>query len=296
MEGAPLPGWVLVLVILAIVALYAIGIRTLKKYSQNKILDDNPSPKDAPFRDAELERYMRHFILREIGGPGQSKLKDSSVLVIGAGGLGTPVLQYLAAAGVGTIGVIDDDIVDASNLQRQVIHTDAQLGNKKVFSAVDAMRAQNPFITVKPYARRFDEECEALVAEYDLVIDGTDNFDTRYRVNRACVAHGIPLLAAAITQWEGQISTYNASKNAPCYQCVFPQAPAEGMAPSCAEAGVAAPLPGILGTMLAMEAIKEITGAGTGLSGRLMMYDALYAEPRVIRVKKRADCPVCGVE
>ena len=269
-----------------------------RKWLRKKALRHDPTRETKgekpPFKDVELERYMRHIILREIGGPGQRNLKDAKVLVIGAGGLGAPVLQYLAASGVGTIGVIDDDRVEASNLQRQVIHTDATQGMPKVFSAEMAMRAQNPFIDVKPYNRRFDDSCRDLVSEYDLIIDGADNFDTRYLVNATCVKARKPLLSAAITQWEGQISLYYPSQNMPCYQCVFPNRPADGQAETCAQAGVAAPLPGILGTMLAMEAVKQITGAGQGLGGRLMIYDALYAETRVIKTKKRSNCPICA--
>lgn len=253
-----------------------------------------PVPTGA-FRPAELDRYARHIMLREIGGPGQRRLKDAQVLVVGAGGLGSPVLLYLAAAGVGTIGVIDDDTVDASNLQRQIIHTDARIGLPKVQSAEIAMRALNPFIEVRPYQRRLGSDiANDLIAGYDLVLDGSDNFDTRYLVNRACVAAGKPLIAAAITQWEGQISLYDPSHGGPCYECVFPVRPAPGLVPTCAEAGVAAPLPGVIGSIMAMEAVKHLTGAGSGLRGRLMIHDALYAETRVIGVKPRADCPVCG--
>jgi molybdopterin/thiamine biosynthesis adenylyltransferase len=292
--GGGLKEWTLLGGVVAIIAAYRFGLTWLRRRARQNQPMNADGDTNAPFKDVELERYMRHIILREIGGPGQRKLKDARVLVIGAGGLGAPVLQYLAASGVGTIGVMDDDVVDASNLQRQVIHTDQTQGMPKVFSAEKAMRAQNPFVEVKPYNRRFDEACLDLVSEYDLVIDGSDNFDTRYLVNASCVRAGKPLLSAAITQWEGQISLYHSSQNTPCYQCVFPTRPADGMVPSCAEAGVAAPLPGVLGTMLAMEAIKQITGAGQGLDGRLMIYDALYAETRVIKVKKRADCPICA--
>lgn len=254
-----------------------------------------PVATSAAFSEAELGRYARHILLREIGGPGQRRLKDAKVLVVGAGGLGSPALLYLAAAGVGVIGVIDDDSVDASNLQRQIVHTDQRIGMAKVQSAEIAMRALNPFVTVRPYQRRLDEAVAAeLLAEYDLVLDGSDNFDTRYLVNRVCVAAGKPLIAAAITQWEGQISIYDPARGAPCYECVFPVRPAPGMVPTCAEAGVAAPLPGVIGSMMAMEAVKRITGAGEGLAGRLLIHDALYAETRVIGVKRRADCPVCG--
>jgi molybdopterin/thiamine biosynthesis adenylyltransferase len=256
-------------------------------------------PKEAPrpdkFREAELDRYARHILLREIGGPGQKRLKAAKVLVVGAGGLGSPVLLYLAAAGVGTIGVIDADVVETSNLQRQVIHTDARIGMPKVFSAEVAMRAINPFIEVRPYNRRLDEAVAAeLIADYDLVLDGTDNFDTRYLVNRVCAQLGKPLIAAAITQWEGQLSLYDPAAGGPCFECVFPTRPAPGMVPTCAEAGVAAPLPGVIGAMMAMEAVKQITDAGEGLRGRLMIHDALYAETRVIAVKPRAGCAACG--
>lgn len=282
--------WLLLGGFAAIVMAYRAGLAALRR----RVVQTMDATQDGPFREAELERYMRHILLREIGGPGQKKLKDAKVLVIGAGGLGSPALQYLAASGVGVIGVVDDDLVEASNLQRQVIHTDARLGMAKVFSATEALTAQNPFVKIRPYLRRLDESCAALIADYDLVLDGTDNFDTRYLVNRLCVAAKTPLIAAAITQWEGQISSYKPHEGGPCFQCVFPARPADGMVPSCAEAGVAAPLPGVLGTMMAMEAVKEITGAGVGLMGRLMIYDGLYAENRVIKVKKRDDCPVCG--
>jgi molybdopterin/thiamine biosynthesis adenylyltransferase len=236
-------------------------------------------------------------MLREIGGAGQKRLKAAKVLVVGAGGLGSPALLYLAGAGVGTIGVIDADVVEGSNLQRQVIHTDQRIGMPKVFSAELAMKALNPFIQVRPYNRALTEEnAAALVGDYDLVLDGTDDFDTRYLVNRACVAAGVPLISGAITQWEGQLSLFDPTKGGPCYACVFPVKPAPGLVPSCAEAGVAAPLPGIIGAMMAMEAVKHLTGAGETLVGRLMIHDALYAETRVIGVKRRAGCEVCGAK
>lgn len=247
------------------------------------------------FAPAELERYARHIVLREIGGPGQRKLKDARVLVVGAGGLGAPALMYLAAAGVGTIGVIDDDTVAASNLQRQIIHADARIGMAKVFSAEVAMKAVNPFVTVRPYKRRLTADiAPALFADYDLIIDGCDNFQTRYLVNAVAVQTGKPLIAGAIAQWEGQVTLYDPAHDAPCFACIFPEAPAEGLAPSCAEAGVMGALPGVVGSMIATEAIKEITGAGESLRGRMLIYDALYAENRVMRLKRRADCAVCG--
>ena len=246
------------------------------------------------FSETELDRYARHIVLHEVGGPGQKALKNARVLVVGAGGLGAPALQYLAAAGVGTIGVIDDDLVENANLQRQVIHTDAAIGTPKVQSAADAMAAQNPFVNVQTYHRRLTAEiAPKLLADYDLVLDGTDNFDTRYLVNATCVALGKPLIAAALTQWEGQISLYDPAHGTPCYACVFPRAPDAALAPSCAEAGVIGPLPGVLGTMMAVEAVKQITGAGQGLAHRLFIYDALYADTRTIKIKRDPDCPVC---
>ncbi len=272
-----------------------LGYRALLKALKSRVELAVPVAVPGAFSSAEVERYARHILLREIGGPGQRKLKDAKVLVVGAGGLGSPVLLYLAAAGVGEIGVIDDDTVDPSNLQRQVIHTDQHIGMDKVRSAEIAMRALNPYIVVKPYKRRLDMASGGLIAGYDLVLDGSDNFDTRYLVNRLCVAAGKPLVAAAITQWEGQLSVFDPTTGSPCYECVFPVRPAPGMVPTCAEAGVAAPLPGVIGSMMAMEAVKLITGAGEVLRGRLLIHDALYGETRVIGVKPRADCAVCGV-
>jgi len=264
-----------------------------------KRLKAKPAPVEEPsnglFTETELDRYARHIVLRELGGPGQKKLKEARVLVIGAGGLGSPALLYLAAAGVGTIGVVDDDIVDNSNLQRQVIHRDADIGIPKVFSAERAMLAQNPNVVVKPYNRRLNEtDAAELIADYDIVLDGTDNFDTRYLVNRACVAAAKPLVSGALTQWEGQISTFDPAKATPCYQCIFPEAPAPELAPSCSETGVLGPLPGVVGSMMAVEAIKVITGAGTPLHNAMLIYDALYGESRRIGLKPRSDCPVCG--
>lgn len=253
------------------------------------------APMSNKFTETELNRYARHIILRELGGPGQKALKNARVLVIGAGGLGSPALLYLAASGVGTIGIVDDDEVDNSNLQRQVIHMDADIGMPKVHSAAAKMRAQNPFVTVHPYARRLDEEnAPALFAEYDIILDGTDNFTTRYLVNAQAVAQGKPLISGALSQWEGQISVFDPANGAPCYQCIFPEAPAPGLAPSCAEAGVVGPLPGVVGAMMALEAVKLIVGAGEGLRGRMMIYDALYGETRTISLKPRGDCPICG--
>jgi molybdopterin/thiamine biosynthesis adenylyltransferase len=247
----------------------------------------------AAFSEVELNRYARHIILREIGGPGQARLRAARVLVVGAGGLGSPVLLYLAAAGVGTIGVIDDDVVEGSNLQRQIVHADDRIGMPKVASAMAGMTALNPFVTVRPYHRRLTAEiADALVADYDLVLDGSDSFATRQVVNAACVRAGVPLIGGAIAQWEGQVSLYDPARGAPCHACIFPEPP--GHAPSCAEAGVAAPLPGIIGAVMATEAIKHLTGAGTTLAGRMMIHDALHGETRTITLHRRAGCAVCG--
>ncbi len=293
--GGPEP-WLALGGVAALGAGYGAMVRRLRRRAGPDVIAANtPAPDPDRFREAELNRYARHIVLREIGGPGQKRLKAARVLVVGAGGLGSPALMYLAAAGVGTIGVIDDDTVDGSNLQRQIIHADPRIGMSKVFSAKEAMEALNPFITVRPYHRRLTPEIAAeLFSDYDLVLDGSDNFDTRFLVNRAAVATGTPLIAAAITQWEGQISLYHPAAGGPCYECVFPERPAEGLAPPCAEAGVLAPLPGILGAMMASEAIKHITGAGQTLRGRLVLHDALHADTRSIAVSRRADCACCG--
>ncbi|MEL6959163.1 MAG: HesA/MoeB/ThiF family protein [Pseudomonadota bacterium] len=253
-------------------------------------------PADAgPFSSTELDRYARHIVLRELGGAGQADLKAAKVLVVGAGGLGSPALQYLAAAGVGTLGIIDDDVVENANLQRQIIHIDARIGMPKVHSAAEAIRDQNPFVTVRPYHRRLTQDiARDLIDDYDLVLDGSDNFATRYLINATCVAAGKPLIAAALTQWEGQISVYDPAQGGPCYQCLFPEAPDPSLVPSCAEGGVLGPLPGVVGALMAVEAVKAISGAGEGLRGRLFIYDALYGETRIVSTKRRADCPVCG--
>lgn len=267
----------------------------LAKLRARIVQKEEPPVQSDSFSATELDRYARHIILREVGGPGQKALRDARVLVVGAGGLGAPALQYLAAAGVGTIGVIDDDVVENANLQRQVIHLDRNIGMPKVHSAEEAMNAQNPFVTVRPYHRRLTGEIAAeLFADYDLVLDGSDNFETRYLVNQMAVKTCKPLVAAALTQWEGQISVYDPASGTPCYACIFPQAPDPSLVPSCAEAGVIGPLPGVVGAMMALETVKHITKAGEGLGGRLLIYDALYAQTRTIAIKPRTDCAVCG--
>ncbi|CAG0911159.1 unnamed protein product, partial [Cyprideis torosa] len=221
--------------------------------------------------------------------------KEARVLVIGAGGLGSPALLYLAAAGVGVIGVIDDDAVDEGNLQRQIIHRTDDLGMPKVFSAQKAMMALNPYLVVRPYKRRLTKEIAAdIFAEYDVILDGADNFETRYLANKTAVALDKPLISGALSQWEGQVSVFDPATEGPCYQCVFPQAPAADLAPSCAEAGVLGPLPGVIGSMMAVEAVKVIAQSGQALRGKMLIYDALWGETRTITLRKRPDCPICG--
>lgn len=285
--------WLVLGGILALVLGYAAGLRRLRRRVRP---ENRPAPvASGAFAPGELDRYARHVVLREIGGMGQRRLKEARVLVVGAGGLGSPVLLYLAAAGVGRIGVIDDDTVDATNLQRQVIHADTRIGMAKVFSAEAGMHAVNPYVEVRPYQRRLTAgSAGELVAEYDLVLDGCDDLDTRYVLNEACFAAGVPLISGALSQWEGQVTTYAPRDGTPCYACIFPEKPTPGLAPSCAEAGVLGPLPGIIGALMAAEAVKEITGAGQGLRGRMTIHDALWGEHRTIALKRRPGCPVCG--
>lgn len=289
--GGTVNEWVSLGFLVGIAWVYSIILTKLR----SRVRPENqPKSKEAP-TSSELERNARHIVLREIGGPGQKRLKSARILVVGAGGLGSPALQYLAAAGVGTIGVIDDDVVANSNLQRQVIHTDDRIGMPKVFSAEQAIRSQNPFVAVRPYQRRLTPDVAGdLFADYDLILDGSDNAETRYLVNETAVALNIPLISAAITQWEGQISLFDPSRESPCYACVFPQASTDGLAPSCAEGGVLGPLPGVMGSMMAVEAIKCLTGAGKTLLGRILIYDALYSDVRIIAANRRANCKVCG--
>lgn len=238
----------------------------------------------APFRPDELERYARHIVLPEIGGPGQQKLKRARVLVIGAGGLGAPVLEYLAAAGVGTLGIVDDDTVSLSNLQRQVIHDTDAVGEKKGESARRAIARINPNVSVELHDLRLTaENAAALVKQYDVVADGSDNFDTRYAVADACAAEARPLVHAAVGRFDGSITVLKPFETAedgrpnPNYRDLFPEPPPAGLVPSCAEAGVLGALTGVIGTLQAMEVIKLITGIGEPLVGRLLLYDALGA-------------------
>jgi molybdopterin/thiamine biosynthesis adenylyltransferase len=300
--GGSAAPWLLLGGVAAVVAAYGAGLARLRAraHHEHPAAAAPPVAGAAPAGDDRLgpderERYLRHILLREIGGAGQRRLKRARVLVVGAGGLGSPALLYLAAAGVGTIGVIDPDTVEAGNLQRQIAHGEDRIGMPKVFSAEAAMRALNPHVRVRPYHRALSVEiADALFADYDLIVEGTDSPVARRLANAAAVARGLPLLSAALTQWEGQIALWHPAAGGPCYACVFPEDAAAGLAPACAEAGVAGPLPGILGSMLALEAVKWIAGAGEPLLGRLVIYDGLSADMRVIRTAPRPGCAVCG--
>ena len=242
----------------------------------------------------ELARYDRHLIMPEVGMEGQKKLKAASVLAIGAGGLGAPLTMYLAAAGVGRLGIVDFDVVDSSNLQRQIIHGTKDVGRPKLDSARDRLRDINPFIQVDGYETRLSSENALdLFKDYDIIIDGTDNFPTRYLVNDACVLLGKPNVYGSIFRFEGQASIFYA-KEGPCYRCLYPEPPPPGLVPSCAEGGVLGILPGIIGIIQATEAVKLILGAGDSLIGRLLLFDALKMKFRELKLRKNPDCPICG--
>jgi adenylyltransferase/sulfurtransferase len=249
----------------------------------------------------ELERYARHIVLREVGGPGQAKLKAARVLVIGAGGLGAPVLLYLAAAGVGTIGVVDDDVVSLSNLQRQVIHTTEDVGLRKVDSAEAAIGKLNPHVKVETHMMRLDaSNALDLISDYDIVADGSDNFATRYLVADACYFARKPLVTAAVGIFDGSLTTIRAHETSadglrnPTYRCLFPEPPPAGTIPACAEAGILGALPGILGSMMALEVMREIVGFGEGLVGRLLMVDARSMRFETLSYAWDPDNPLTG--
>jgi molybdopterin-synthase adenylyltransferase len=247
------------------------------------------------FSEAEIQRYSRHILLRELGGTGQAKLKAARVLIVGAGGLGSPLALYLAAAGIGTLGLVDADVVEISNLQRQVLHGTPNLGQPKVESAAEALTRINPLVNVVRHAEYLaPENVERLIADYDLICDGTDNFTTRFLVADACVAAQKTLVSAAVLRFEGQISTFKPHAGGPCYRCLYPEPPPEGLVPPCSEAGVLGAVTGVMGAMQATEVIKEITGIGQSLSGYLLVWDALAAEFRKIRLRKDPSCPICG--
>jgi sulfur-carrier protein adenylyltransferase/sulfurtransferase len=247
------------------------------------------------FTEDEVRRYARHVILPGIGGEGQRKLMDATVLVIGAGGLGSPAAMYLAAAGVGTLGLVDFDRVELSNLQRQLLHDTDDVGRPKVESARDRLRDLNPNVDVVVHRTLLSSgNAFDVLGPYDVVVDGTDNFPVRYLVNDATQLLGKPLVYGSIHQWEGQATVFLPGQGTPCYRCLFPEPPPPGTVPSCAEGGVFGALPGIIGSVQAVEAIKLVLGVGEPLVGRLLLYDALRSEFTTVRLRWDPECPVCG--
>jgi len=247
--------------------------------------------------DDELERYARHIVLREVGGIGQARLKSARVLVIGAGGLGSPLVLYLAAAGIGTLGIVDFDRVSLSNLQRQIAHRTQDVGRAKTESAADAIAAINPLTKVELHPVRLTAaNALNIITRYDIVADGSDNFDTRFLVNDACYLARKTLVSAAVTEFDGQLSTYKAheSNALPCYRCMFPEPPPPGTAPSCSETGILGAAAGVMGTLQALEMLKEILGLGDSLAGKLLIYEALSARFRTVRVQRDPACRLCG--
>ena len=250
------------------------------------------------FTEQQQERYARHILLPEVGGIGQARLLNSRVLIIGAGGLGSPLLLYLAAAGVGTLGVVDADTVDLSNLQRQIIHDGTTVGQPKVESAAARLRAINPDVTVERHQTRLTAANAAeLVAGYDVIADGTDNFDSRFLINDTCFHAQKTLVSAAILRFDGQIATFKPHQgpNHPCYRCLFPEPPPRGHVPTCAEGGVLGALAGAIGSLQAIEVMKELLGIGESLSGFVLLFDGLNGNFRKIKVPRDPDCPLCGV-
>ena len=249
------------------------------------------------FSPDEIERYARHLVLPEVGGPGQQKLKAARVLVIGAGGLGSPVIQYLAAAGIGTIGIVDDDTVVLSNLQRQIAHHTSDLDRPKVDSAAEVVGELNPDVRFIAHRERLNpDNVMSLIDQYDVVADGTDNFDTRFLLNDACHLAGKTLVSAAVLRFDGQLSTYKSHLGTPhpCYRCLFPEPPPPDLIPSCAEGGVLGALAGVMGTLQATEVLKEILGMGESMSGSLLIYDGLGTTFRKVRIRRDANCALCG--
>lgn len=249
------------------------------------------------FSDRQMLRYARHIVLPEVGGAGQAKLLNAKVLVIGAGGLGSPLLLYLAAAGIGRLGIVDDDVVDLSNLHRQIAHPTDHVGIAKTESARRTAAALNPEIELVLHEERLTpENASALVGDYDLVADGSDNFATRNAVHENCFRLKKPLVSAAVQGVEGQLSTYKAhlGRPHPCYRCVFPESPPADLIPSCAEGGVLGPVVGVMGSLQAVEVVKELLGRGDSLSGTLLLYDGLSTTFRRINVERRSTCPLCS--
>jgi molybdopterin/thiamine biosynthesis adenylyltransferase len=248
--------------------------------------------------DEELERYARHLVLREVGGMGQAKIRASRVLIVGAGGLGSPLALYLAAAGVGALGIVDDDKVSLSNLQRQVLFRTADVGLEKTEAAARTLAALNPGVKVEPHPVRLTiENAKSLIGAYDFVADGSDNFETRFLVNDTCFALQKTLVFAAVTEFEGQLATFKAHDRTgayPCYRCLFPAPPPPGTVGSCSETGVIGAAAGVMGTLAALEVLKEITGIGQGLAGKLLIYEALSTRFRTVTLQPDPNCPLCG--
>lgn len=252
---------------------------------------------DLDFTEAELHRYSRHILLQDVGAIGQARLRAASVLVVGAGGLGAPLALYLAAAGVGRIGLVDHDVLELSNLQRQVIHATARLGRNKAESAAETLAGLNPEIRVDVHPVRMTAgTARALIPDYDIVCDGTDNFATRFLLGDACHLLGRPLVSAAVLRFEGQLSTYKSHLGPPhpCHRCLHPEPPPEGLVPSCSEAGVLGAVTGVMGTLQATEVLKEILGIGEGMSGRLLLWDALDTRFRTVKLRRDPGCALCG--
>lgn len=252
---------------------------------------------DLDFTEDEIRRYSRHILLNEVGGTGQARLKSARVLVVGAGGLGSPLVLYLAAAGVGTIGLVDHDRVELSNLQRQVAHSTDRLGEPKALSAAAAARAINPEVRIEPHQVRLDaDNALDLIGRYDLVCDGTDNFATRFLVADACVLAHRTLVSAAVLRFEGQLSVFkpHSHDRGPCYRCLYPEPPPAGLVPSCSEAGVLGAVTGVMGTLQATEVLKELLGIGESLSGRLLLWDALATRFRTVKLPRDPACRLCG--
>jgi len=246
------------------------------------------------FSPEQAQRYSRHLLIPEVGEAGQHRLLRSKVLLIGAGGLGSPAAYYLAAAGVGTLGIVDSDVVDATNLQRQILHSTARIGQSKVDSAQETLEALNPDVKIVGYKERLTSaNIDRIIADYDVVIDGADNFPTRYLLNDASIKHGKPVVHGSIYRFEGQLTVFKPN-DGPCYRCLFPTPPPPELAPSCAEAGVLGVLPGVIGTLQANEAIKLLLGIGEPLVGRYLLFDALETEFREVKLRRDPECPVCG--
>jgi adenylyltransferase/sulfurtransferase len=252
-------------------------------------------PPKTPFTEDQIRRYSRHIVLPEVGGKGQKKLLASKALIVGAGGLGSPAALYLAAAGVGTIGIIDSDVVDLSNLQRQILHETKDLERPKVFSAEERMREVNPDVHVIPYPIRLTAgNAREIISGYDLVLDGSDNFPTKFLVNDACVMLGIPLILAGILRFDGQLFVIQAGGR-PCYRCVFRRPPPPGLIPSCEEAGILGAVAGVMGSLQALEGIKILLGLADIKAGRIVLFDALDGDFKAIQASRDPACPLCGV-